>query len=58
VRVVLDTNTIVSALLWGGIPDQLLAAATDARIEIFTSPALLDELGDVLARDKILRRQT
>ena len=28
-RVVLDTNAAVSALLWGGLPEQLLAAHAD-----------------------------
>lgn len=48
-RVVLDPNTIVSALLRGGIPDRLLAAATEARIDLFSSRPLLTDLGNVLA---------
>ena len=37
VRVVLDTNIVVSALVWGGTPSELIAAATEERIE----PALV-----------------
>jgi putative PIN family toxin of toxin-antitoxin system len=56
VRVVLDTNTVVSALLWGGIPEQLLAAATEGRIELYTSESLFMELAEVLARPKFAQR--
>jgi len=56
VRVVLDTNAVVSALLWGGIPDQLLTAATEGRIELYTSEPLLAELTEVLPRPKFAQR--
>ena len=55
-RVVLDTNTVVSALLWGGIPDRLLVAATEGWIELYTSEPLLMELGEALARPKFAQR--
>ncbi len=57
-RVVLDTNVIVSALIWGGAPRRLLEAAADGEITIFTSPALLTELSDVLAREHLASRLT
>lgn len=56
VRVVLDTNTVVSALLWGGTPYELIAAATEERLELYSSPALLEELADVLGRAKLAPR--
>jgi uncharacterized protein len=49
-RCVLDTNVVVSALLWGGQPELLLRAAAEGELELCTSPALLAELSDVLAR--------
>ena len=49
-RVVLDTNVVVSALLWGGTPYRLLQQAVDGNIELFTSPTLVAELGKILAR--------
>jgi len=55
-RVVLDTNVVVSALLWGGQPKALLRAATDDDLLLCTSPALLDELRDVLARPHLASR--
>jgi len=56
VRVVLDTNTVVSALLWGGTPYALIAAATEERLELYSSSALLEELADVLGRAKFVPR--
>lgn len=40
VRVVLDTNVVASALLWGGTPERLIQAA-DEGLEIFTPAYLL-----------------
>ena len=56
-RVVVDTNTLISALLWEGTPYRLFTAlrAVDG-LEFFTSPALLAELTDVLARPHLSSR--
>jgi uncharacterized protein len=51
-RVVLDTNVVVSAILWGGTPRQLFDLADAGQITLFTSIELLRELTGVLARDK------
>lgn len=53
VRVVLDTNIVVSGLLWHRAPRAVLDAARDARIDLFASAWLLDELSDVLPRAKL-----
>ncbi len=55
-RVVLDTNTVISGLLWSGRPRHVLDAARKGKIEIFTAQALLDELEQVLRRDKFAAR--
>ncbi len=55
-RFVLDTNVVVSAVIWGGLPFRLLQAATDGDIEIYTSPALLAELRTVLSREHLASR--
>ncbi len=55
-RVVADTNIIVSGLLWRGLPRRVLDAARDDIIELFTCVVLLDELDDVLNRDKFAKR--
>ena len=57
-KLVLDTNVVVSALIWGGEPFKLIRAATEGDIELYTSPALLTELRDVLGRDHLARRLT
>ena len=50
-RLVLDTNVVLSALLWRGTPYRLLHALRQKPgIRLYSSPALLDELADVLAR--------
>jgi uncharacterized protein len=55
-RVVADTNTIVSGLLWYGPPRRVLDAARAGSLELFTSAELLVELGDVLNRAKFISR--
>lgn len=55
-RLVLDTNTVVSGLLWDGTPSQLIAAGLQGLVELFTSQALLLELEDVLQREKFAGR--
>jgi putative PIN family toxin of toxin-antitoxin system len=56
VRVVADTNTVLSAFLWGGPPKQVLDAARERRIQLLASAALLAELEDVLTRPKFAAR--
>jgi len=48
VRVVLDTNVIVSALLFGGYPERVFLAGLRGEIQLLTSRALLRELESVL----------
>jgi putative PIN family toxin of toxin-antitoxin system len=55
-RVVLDTNILVSGLLWSGPSRQVLDAARRGEIRLFTTQVLLDELADVLRRDKFATR--
>lgn len=51
-RVVLDVNVWISALLWGGIPGQMLRLARNQQITIFTSEPLLLELETTLKCSK------
>lgn len=57
-RAVLDTNVVVSALIWGGTPFKLFELATDGRLTLYTSPMLLAELREVLTRNHLARRLT
>jgi putative PIN family toxin of toxin-antitoxin system len=51
-RLVLDTNVVVSGLLWRGTPRLLLESARERRVELFTSIPLLAELTETLRRSK------
>ena len=56
-RVVLDTNTLVSAVISAvGPPRRLLDGARAQAIDLYSSPILLGELLDVLSRDKFASR--
>lgn len=48
VKVVLDTNIIISAVGFSGKPQQILLLAFDKKIYAFTSNVLLAELEDVV----------
>jgi putative PIN family toxin of toxin-antitoxin system len=50
VRVVVDTNVLISALLFGGLPEQILLAGLRGEIQLLTSPLLLEELERVLVK--------
>ena len=49
---VLDTNIVLSGLIWRGAPFELIRLAGEGRVEFFTSTLMLYELQDVLERDK------
>jgi uncharacterized protein len=51
-RVVIDTNVLLAALLWRGPPYALLEQARNGAITFLSSPELLAELTEVLARPK------
>lgn len=55
-RLVLDTNVVISALLWGGEPHKFIRAATEGDVILCTSQALLEELHDVLRRPHLAQR--
>ena len=47
-RLLLDTNVLVSAVLFGGLPQGLVEQAFRGEYELVTSEAVLDELEEVL----------
>ena len=55
-RLVLDTNTALSGLLWGGTPGRLIDVAEAGQVELASSAALLAELQGVLSREKFVRQ--
>ena len=50
--IVLDTNVIVSGVLWGGKPGQLLQVCIDEKVMNHTSPDIIKELERVLTYSK------
>lgn len=56
-RIVIDTNIVLSGLLWRGPPHGLLnQVGRNPGMQLFSSPALLDELADVLTRPSLTKR--
>src|SRR5688572_5310028 len=50
-RIILDTNVVMSALLWRGPPYRLLETIRQrTELQLYSSPILLEELADVLTR--------
>lgn len=55
-RWVVDTNVVVSALLWRGTPGRLIELAVEEQaVQLFTSRALLAELAATLAKKKLTK---
>lgn len=55
-RVVLDTNVVVSGLLWDGNPERPIDVAGDGTLKLVTSEALIAELAGILWRAKFAAR--
>jgi hypothetical protein len=55
-RIVADTNTVLSGLLCSGPPRRLLDMARERVISLYTSPTLLAELAEVIVRNKFAHR--
>ena len=51
-RAVIDTNVLLSGLLWRGQPHALLEHVRTGTLAMVSSPALLAELADVIGRAK------
>ncbi len=49
-RVVLDTNVYISAILFGGKPERIRKLFRDGEIEVLVSEAIISEIAEVLRR--------
>lgn len=49
-RVVLDTNVLISGIVFGGKPREILEMVKNKKLLGITSPVLLAELGEVLSK--------
>ena len=55
-KLVVDTNVLVSAFLWKGTPGRLIELAGEKECQLFTSRVLIDELAEVLQRKKLAKQ--
>ncbi|OIO33673.1 MAG: putative toxin-antitoxin system toxin component, PIN family [Candidatus Hydrogenedentes bacterium CG1_02_42_14] len=55
-KAVLDTNVLISGLLWEGLPNEILALVKQGKIALHSSPEIIDELEAVLKRSKFSGR--
>ena len=55
-RIVADTNTVLSGLLWQGPPRRLMDLALQRVFTPCTSATLLAELAELIVRDKFAQR--
>ena len=51
-KVVLDTNVLISAILFGGFPRKCLELAIEGEIELYISKEIIREVEGVLSREK------
>ena len=49
-KVVVDTNVLISGLFFGGVPGRILDAWRQGRLELVVSPTILEEYREVAAR--------
>lgn len=51
VKIVLDTNVLVSGIFWGGVPEKILEQAIVGEIQLYATESILDEYFRII--DKI-----
>jgi putative PIN family toxin of toxin-antitoxin system len=56
VRIVVDTNIVISGLLWSGPPQQLINLARAREIDLYSSVPLIAELAEVIGREDFAGR--
>jgi putative PIN family toxin of toxin-antitoxin system len=55
-KVVLDTNAIISGILWDGNEARVIEEAENKKVQLFISRKLLEELEGVLKREKFTQK--
>jgi putative PIN family toxin of toxin-antitoxin system len=56
VKVVLDSNIWVSAIIWGGLPERVVFLQKNHTIEIALSQEIFDEIKQTLFKPKLQRK--
>ncbi len=54
-RWVVDTNILMSALLWRGMPGRVIELAGAIEVQLFSSRILLDELNATLNKKRLIK---
>lgn len=49
-RIVIDTNVLISGIFWGGIPAEIVHSWTDGRCKVICSAEIIAEYGEILKR--------
>ncbi|TAN54042.1 MAG: putative toxin-antitoxin system toxin component, PIN family [Betaproteobacteria bacterium] len=55
-RIVVDTNVVISGLLWTGPPQQLINLARARKIDLYSSLLLIAELAETIGREQFASR--
>ena len=55
-RIVVDTNVVISAIFFGGTPRKVIEAVADGAVEACANPEIVEEYREVVA-EMIMRRQ-
>jgi putative PIN family toxin of toxin-antitoxin system len=55
-KLVVDTNVLISGLLWGGPPNRILKWARDGRVVMFACESTINELKRVIQYKRIAKR--
>lgn len=50
IKTVIDTNVVVSAIFWGGLPRKLLKLVHDGIIQQYATPEIIDEYEEICLR--------
>lgn len=58
IRLIVDTNVLVSAFLWRGTPGRLIELAGEKEIQLVTSKVLIEELAATLNKKKLAKAVT
>ena len=51
-RIIADTNVLISSLFWNGVPCKIIESVIDGKLELVTSPSILAEVRSVLRDEK------
>ncbi len=55
-RIVVDTNVMIAAILWQGPPHRILELAEKGQVSLCATPSVLEELQEVLERSKFRKQ--